>query len=133
MANFPATSFMNLFKNIVYDKEQNANYSLDIWDAYVISPLLKNEAEFFVTHVVRIGDTWASLALQYYQNDRLWWVIPLFNDIEDPFLIFDNDLFLNEVQQLKVLRNQYIDQLLLLARQEKILNDRLIKEGRIDG
>lgn len=131
-SNFPISSFMNLFKNIIYDKEQTPNYSLDIWDAYQISPFFKNELAFFLTHIVQRGDNWASLAIKYYGNDRYWWIIPLFNDLENPFTIYDRDLFRNETQELKILRPQYIDQLIMIARQQKITNDKLVKEGKIE-
>ena len=129
MAKYPITSFINLFKNIVYDKEQLPNPTLDIWDAYVISPLFKDNLAYFITHVVKEGDTWNSLARDYYDNDRLWWVIPLFNDIENPFLIFDRDLFNQDVQELKILKPEYINQITLLARQQKIMNDRQVERG----
>jgi hypothetical protein len=122
--NFPGTSFMNLFKNIIYNKSENPNPMLDIWDAYVISPFLKDQLRYFQLHKIRSGDTWVSLSRQYYGDERLWWLIPLFNDIEDPFIVMDEDLFKNDVQQVKVLQSQYLNQLLLNARQIKILNDR---------
>jgi len=130
--NTPITSFINFFKNIIYDDSIESNYSLDIWDAYVISPFFKNEISYFLTHIVKTGDNWVALANKYYKNDRLWWVIPLFNDTENPFLIFDKDLYNNETKEIKILKPQYIEQLIMIARQEKILNDRLLKEGKIN-
>ena len=125
MAEFPPSSFMNLFKKIVYDKMQNPNPTLDIWDAYVISPFYKNELQYFQLYTVTANDTWVSLANSFYNDQRLWWVIPLFNDIEDPFLVMDPNVFLDDVPtQLKVLRANHLNQLLLQARQQKIINDR---------
>jgi hypothetical protein len=135
MANasqFPISSFMNLFKNIVYDKSQTPNYSLDIWDAYTISPFFKNELAFFQTHILQLGDNWASLAIKYYGNDRYWWIIPLFNDLENPFIIYDSDLYRDEIQELKILKPQYVEQMIMIARQNKITNDRLLQKGIID-
>lgn len=122
--NFPSSSFMNLFKNIVYDKSQNPNEMLDIWDAYVISPFYKDQLRYFQLHKISAGDTWVSLAKQYYNDERLWWLIPLFNDIEDPFIVMDEDLFTENVEQVKVLQSQYVNQLLLNARQIKIMNNK---------
>jgi predicted hydrolase (HD superfamily) len=129
--NFPNTSFMNLFKNIVYDKDVNPNLSLDIWDAYVISPFYKDQLRYFQLHKISAGDTWVSLARRYYNDERLWWIIPLFNDIEDPFLVMSPDLFRDNVQQVKVLQSQYLNSLLLQARQQKISEDR--KSERVRG
>ena len=130
---YPMASFINLFKNIVYDKNQSPNYSLDIWDAYVISPFFKNELAFFQTHIVSQGDNWASLSIRYYGTDRYWWLIPLFNDeIENPFIIYDRDLFRDEVQELKIMRSEYVQQLIMTARQQKITNDRLVEKGKLE-
>jgi hypothetical protein len=49
------------------------------------SPLYKNELGFFELYTLNSGDSWVSLANTFYADPRLWWVIPLFNDIEDPF------------------------------------------------
>lgn len=39
----------------------------------------------WVAHKVKQEDTLDSLALNYYNNPTLWWVISFFNDIQDPF------------------------------------------------
>ena len=39
----------------------------------------------FVLHIVRNRDTFDSLALNYYGNPTLYWVICDFNNIQDPF------------------------------------------------
>lgn len=122
--NVPATSFMNLFKEIVYDEEQTPNPSLDIWDAYVVNPFNKNEMRFFYLHKVETGQTWVKLARKYYEDERLWWIIPLFNDIEDPFISLDQEIESSGIIELQILRPEYAQQLLLSARQKKIINDR---------
>ena len=126
--NFPNTSFMNLFKNIIYDKDSNPNITLDIWDAYVISPFYKQELRYFQMHKVAANDTWVSLARFYYQDERLWWIIPMFNDVEDPFLVNSPDLFRASIKQVKVLQPQHMNTLLLAARQQKIQNDRAFEK-----
>lgn len=123
--NFPTTSFMNLFRAITYDKAENPNQMLDIWDAYVISPFYKDKLRYFFLYNVKQGDTWVSLANTYYDDQRLWWLIPMFNDIENPFIVMDQTIFTDEVSDLKILDKQYVDQLLLQARQAKISNDRI--------
>jgi hypothetical protein len=83
--NIPPTSFMNLFKEIVYDKIQSPKPMLDIWDAIQIGGFNKNQLRYFQMHKVSVGETWVSLSKYYYNDERLWWVIPLFNDVFDPF------------------------------------------------
>jgi hypothetical protein len=114
---------MNLFKEIVYDKIQSPKPMLDIWDAIQIGGFNKNQLRYFQMHKVSVGETWVSLSKYYYNDERLWWVIPLFNDVFDPFIIFDDEIKSSEIEMLQVLRNEYINELLLLARQQKINNN----------
>ena len=44
-----------------------------------------NESISFVLHEVQIGDTLDSLALKYYNNPTLYWIIADFNKIQDPY------------------------------------------------
>ena len=50
----------------------------------LVKPMLKNSA--WVAHKVVQDDTLDSLALDYYNNPTLWWVIAFFNNIQDPFI-----------------------------------------------
>lgn len=121
--NFPNTSFMNLFKNIIYDASQNPKETLDIWDAFVIAPLLKSDLKNFSVYTVKVGDTWVGLANTYYGDQRLWWIIPLFNNIENPFIVKQQDILQEGITQLKILSRQNVDQMLFTARRQKIIND----------
>ena len=123
MSNFPNTSFMNLFKSIIYDASQNPNPSLDIWDAWVINPTLNQDLKNFAVYNIKVGDTWVGLAKTYYNDARLWWILPLFNNVEDPFLIKEQDIFGQNITQIKILSRDNIDQILFVARREKIIND----------
>lgn len=38
------------------------------------------------THKVKQTDTLDSLALRYYNNPTLWWIIAYYNDIQDAFV-----------------------------------------------
>lgn len=51
----------------------------------IVKPMIKNSTWF--AHKVIQGDTLDSLALKYYNNPTLWWVIAYFNDIIDPFVV----------------------------------------------
>lgn len=43
------------------------------------------EDNAYVLHTVTQGDTFDSLALKYYNNPTLYWVICDFNKIQDPY------------------------------------------------
>jgi predicted hydrolase (HD superfamily) len=128
--NVPASSFMNLFREIVYDKEQSPNESLDIWDAYVVNPFNKREMRYFLVHRVEKGQTWVKLARTYYDDERLWWIIPLFNDLENPFTTLEDELDEQGIVELQILKPQFVSQLLLSARQKKIIEDRQSRRAR---
>ncbi len=54
-------------------------------DVYgIVKPMLKKTA--WVAHEVKQDDNLDALALTYYNNPTLWWVIAAFNDIIDPFI-----------------------------------------------
>ena len=40
----------------------------------------------YKTHLIQRGDTLDSLALKYYNNPTLFWIICSFNRINDPFI-----------------------------------------------
>ena len=50
----------------------------------LIKPMLKKSA--WVAHKLKPEDTLDSLALNYYNNPTYWWIIALFNKINDPFI-----------------------------------------------
>ena len=102
------SSFVNLFPSFVYDKEQVAERSLDIWNSYRIRVInASNNDTAFDFHQLKDSDTFPSLAQQYYDDQRMWWLIPLVNNVEDPFT------YLSEVRKeeqpvVKVLKAKYL-------------------------
>ncbi len=54
-------------------------------DIYGIGANLKKDTAW-VAHKVKQEDTLDSLALKYYANPTLFWVIAYANDIQDPFI-----------------------------------------------
>jgi len=50
----------------------------------LVKPMLKNSA--WVAHKIDQEDNLDSLALKYYNNPTLWWIIAFFNNITDPFI-----------------------------------------------
>lgn len=46
--------------------------------------LLKTSS--YYEHKLKVTDTLENLSLKYYNNPTYWWVIALFNDIEDSYM-----------------------------------------------
>lgn len=58
--------------------------TLDSRYIYGTTAQLKNTTSHIV-HVIKMGDTFDSLALYYYGNPTYYWIICDFNRIQDPF------------------------------------------------
>lgn len=107
------SSFINLFPTFVYDKSQVPENSLDIWNAYRIKILNKNQNDTaFFFHQLNESDTFVSLAYEYYKEPKLWWLVALVNEVEDPFVFIDQ--VLQEDQPIiKILKPIYIGGILM--------------------
>jgi hypothetical protein len=46
---------------------------------------IRTDTPYF-THEVKDRDTLDSLALKYYNNPTYWWIIAMFNNIQDAFI-----------------------------------------------
>lgn len=110
--NLGNSSFVNLFPSFVYDKDQVAERSLDIWNTYRIKILNTNKNDTaFVFHELRESDNFVRLALEYYNDSKLWWLIPLSNDAEDPFTFLD-DLRRDPQPIIRILKGQFVGNLI---------------------
>ena len=52
---------------------------------YGTTSQLNTEGDTYVLHKVGSNDTFDTLALQYYNNPTLYWIICDFNRIQDPY------------------------------------------------
>jgi hypothetical protein len=84
------TSFGNLFPEITYDTDKGGQSSLDIWNAYRIQVDASSEEVAYFYHPVAPHDTLDSISHTYYATSKLWWIIALANDIQDPFDFLDD-------------------------------------------
>lgn len=49
---------------------------------------------YYVLHMVQRGDTFDSLALEYYNNPTYYWIIMDFNRIQDPFTELEEGVYI---------------------------------------
>ena len=127
----PLTSFSNLFPEIVYDEDQIPEVTLDIWNSYRVS-ILPRKANFnaYIKHFVEQKDTNESLARTYYNNDRLWWLIPFCNNAEDPLYFLDevrNTLGEYGNGTILILKPKYLGDILLNIKKIKNVENRKYK------
>lgn len=98
------TTEVNLFP-LMYDTAYN-EYFFNIFRAYMINEAVLNNILYYTTHEVSDSDWLDTIAHKYYEISGLWWVIALFNGINNPF----EELIPGT--NLKILRPQYLYKLL---------------------
>lgn len=98
-----SVSQLQLF-NILQD-ESNTQF-FNIWRAYSINKRIKEEGSYFITYQVESDDWWDSIASKIYKNKNLWWIVALFNEVENPF----EELI--EGKTLYILKSEYLYTLL---------------------
>ena len=85
---------MDILKNKAYKKYRKfSRYSnfpyyyntVDNKYVYGITSYLNGETPY-IWHKIKGGDSFDSLALYYYNNPTLYWIICDFNKIQDPFI-----------------------------------------------
>lgn len=84
---------MDILKNKLYSSYNYINRYNDVPYYYnsvddklmsgIGSNIFKNVA--YITHQLKETDTLDYLALKYYNDPTLWWIIAYFNDIQDAF------------------------------------------------
>jgi len=123
--NIPQESFINLFSEIVYDKIQIAQKSLDIWDAYQIRNIARGSNRLpTILYRPSEEDSLEKIAKVFYKSDRLWWVTLLVNDVEDPFTFLDDVVHKNVNKGLiNILKYAQISDLIYEMKRIKAIND----------
>ena len=98
------SSELNLYP-IMLDSAAN-EYSLNIFRTYIVNNDVQNNILFYLTHEVGDTDWFDTISEIYYGTSYLWWLVPLMNNMNNPF----EDL--NPGTNLKILKNEYVYQLL---------------------
>lgn len=120
--NLTSSSILNMF-NILEDlSAKRKNYTtasltatsssyetetfLNIWRSAELNDVLKNNTLVYNKYNETFDENWDNIAQKYYENDELWWVIALTNNVTNPF---------EECQQagtFKILKSAYVNQIL---------------------
>lgn len=77
--SYKETTLLSRYNSIPY-------YYHSIDDKYIsgTTHYLK-DTTLYTLHTIKRGDTYDTLALNYYKNPTLYWVICSYNHIQDPF------------------------------------------------
>ena len=66
------------------------------------------------------SDTWHSISEQIYGIRDYWWVLALFNEVEDPFQIFYNSSINTTNYKIKYIKPAYVTDIVDAVRQDRI-------------
>ena len=77
------TSLLHQF-DILKDIENN-EILLNIWKSYSIPDDIKNNQDYVFKYMVPDDEWWDTIAYDVYENENLWWIIALTNDVVNPF------------------------------------------------
>jgi len=106
-----STDLANLF--YVYDEPKlGSSYLTNNINRSVNFVGLRNHSKAqFATYTVKHGDTWTTIAYEYYGDVRLWWLVCKSNGIADPtqeptqgenILLLRENLVLNLLEQIRL-------------------------------
>lgn len=85
---------------------------LDVWNAFNITDDFKKNTIAIQNYLVEEGDTWSSISQKIYGDRRLWWVIALYNNIEDPFQLYYDFGVKEKTVRIQIMNQEYIFSLL---------------------
>lgn len=72
-------SYDNIFK--VYEDEDTKLSFYNLYNTVLINDIAP---QYYDKHEFAIGDYWTKLANEYYGDIRLWWIICISNNINNP-------------------------------------------------
>lgn len=77
------TSLLNQF-NILKDSNEE-NYLLNIWKGYFVVEEIKNNEDYISHYDVPGNSFWENISYEAYENENLWWMVAMSNDVINPF------------------------------------------------
>ena len=81
---------------------------MNIFRNYIVNEDIERSVVHYDAHEIDEAEFPDNIAVKYYNNPFLWWVIGLFNDIVNPFEEFDAD----DQVFLKILKASFLFQLM---------------------
>lgn len=113
-------SFRNLFPDIVVEDVKMS----DFWNAWQLSQEFKDKIKIFDTFLVTDQDRWDTIAEDVYGDRKLWWVIAMFNNIEDPFSVYFEDNISEKLKSIKIPKQADISIILNEIRNRRLKSEK---------
>jgi hypothetical protein len=98
--NLNEYSQMRLF-NVLMDHDRITRF-MNVFRAFKYNSDILKDVSFYSTYEVGDNEWWDNIAYKHYGTPYLWWVLPSFNNIVNPFESLEPGT------NIKILRSNYI-------------------------
>jgi hypothetical protein len=105
---YDKSSILNMFPETIF----NDVSILDLWSSYKVSSEFQQNGSYFDKFQLEQSHRWDTLAEEIYGDRKFWWVLILFNNIDNPFAIDYDDNLENSIAIIRVLKPEYLPTLL---------------------
>ena len=95
------TSMLRMYDILIDD---GGNRFVNIMKTYQTNPQLLRQ-DIYEIYTVEEDDWWDTISARFYETPYLWWVLPIINNITNPFETLDVG------EPIKILRYTYIPQI----------------------
>jgi hypothetical protein len=116
----PLPTNKNSVKNLYPDVVVDDITIVDFWRSWQISKDFKNSIKNFDTLKLSENDRWDTLAEALYGDRKLWWILVLFNEIEDPFRIYYDKTISSRVEYIRAIKIEDVGEIINTIRQKRI-------------
>jgi hypothetical protein len=116
----PLPSDRNSYRNLFPDMKVDGIQMADFWRAWQIAVDFKDKVKEFDTYILRDGDRWDTIAQAFYGERKLWWILVLFNDIENPFEIYFDKTIKNVRKTVKLIKVNDVSKLTNEIRRKRL-------------
>lgn len=96
---------MNMFMETTVDDQD----IIDFWTSWQITKEVRESIQGEGAAIVQDGDSWHSISKQIYGTREFWWVLALFNNVQDPFEIFFSSSINDTNYQIKYIKPEYVN------------------------
>jgi hypothetical protein len=93
-------SFGRMF-NVLVDHDRYTRF-MNIFRSYMFNSDTQEDVSYYDTYEVGQEEWWDNISVKFYGTPYLWWIIPAFNNIVNPFE------GLEAGTNLKILKDSYI-------------------------
>jgi hypothetical protein len=98
----PITDDINSMTNLFSDTKIDYTSILDLWTSWQLTTEIKDKLLGYTEVRLTDGLSWHTISDQAYGRRDFWWVICLYNEIEDPFSIFYGDSINEKTTTIKI-------------------------------